>query len=99
MIGKKVIVRTVDGGVFFGTLAARNGQEVELTHARRLWYWSGACSTAQISADGVANPEDCKFTVWVERILILNAGDILPCTDKAACSIEGVKVWRYEHAD
>ena len=37
-IGKKVIVRGDRSGVFFGTLAAKDGQEVKLEKCRRLWY-------------------------------------------------------------
>jgi hypothetical protein len=95
MIGKKVIVRGDRSGVFFGTLSERNGGEVVLTNCRRLWYWNGANSISQIAVDGVAEPEDCNFTVAVESILILDAIEIIPCTDKAINSIEGVKIWKY----
>ena len=39
---KYVIVRTYSAGVFAGDLESRNGQEVVLTNARRIWYWKGA---------------------------------------------------------
>lgn len=39
---KKVIVRGDRSGVFFGTLAERNGREVKLKNCRRIWYWAGA---------------------------------------------------------
>lgn len=38
------IVRGDRSGVFFGQVAARNGQEVELRNVRKLWYWDGACA-------------------------------------------------------
>ena len=94
MIGKKVIVRCSDSSVFYGTLAMRNGQETELTDARRIWYWSGAASTFQLSIDGVADPRDCKFTVVIARIALLSVLEILPCTDKAIACIESVPVWK-----
>lgn len=37
-----VIVRTFSAGVFAGRLLSRDGREVVLLNARRLWYWSGA---------------------------------------------------------
>ena len=94
MIGKKVIVRGDRSGVFFGTLAGKEGTDVKLTGCRRLWYWDGACSISQLAVDGTKDPECCKFTVTVDEICILDAIEIIPCTDKAIKSIEGVKEWK-----
>ena len=94
MIGKKVIIRGDRSGVFFGTLVEKQGQEVVLTGCRRLWYWDGACSISQLAVDGTKAPEDCKFTVTVDEIVLLDAIEIIPCTDKAVRSIEGVKEWK-----
>ncbi len=94
MIGKKVIVRGQASGVFFGTLAEKNGREVKLTDCRRLWYWSGAASLSQLAAEGVKNPSDCKFTVTVSEIAILDAIEIIPCSDKAVEVITSTREWR-----
>lgn len=90
----KVIVRGDRSGVFFGTLISRSGQEVKLADCRRLWYWKGAASISQIAVDGVAAPEDCKFTVSVPEIEILDAIEVIPCTVKAIECIESVWVWK-----
>ena len=95
LMNKKVIVRGDRSGVFFGTITKKEGREVTLKDCRRLWYWSGAASISQIATDGVAYPEDCKFTVTVESIVILDAIEIIPCTEKAISNIEGVKKWMY----
>ena len=92
-IGKKVIVRGDHSGVFFGTLAAKNGQEVKLEKCRRLWYWDGAASISQLAVDGTSSPHNCKFTVAVDEIGILDVIEIIPCTNKAIKSIESVGVW------
>lgn len=94
MEGKKVIVRGDRSGVFFGVLAEKSGREVKLTNCRRLWYWDGAASLSQLAAEGTAQPSECKFTVTVEEIVILDAIEIIPCTHKAIESIEGTKVWK-----
>ena len=94
LIGKKVIVRCNRAGVFFGELAQRDGQEVELKNACRLWYWDGAASISQIAAEGVNKPNECKFTMPVESIILLEAIEIIPCTVKAIDNIEAVKVWK-----
>lgn len=94
MIGKKVIVRGDRSGVFFGTLAEKQGQEVVLTGCRRIWFWDGACSISQLAVDGTQEPKKCNFTVTVDEIGILDAIEIIPCTEKAVISIEGVKEWK-----
>ena len=93
-IGKKVIVRGNNSGVEFGTLVAQEGQEVTLENARRIWYWEGAASLSQLAMEGTAKPQECKFTVYVDSITILDAIEIIPCTEKAIKSIEEVKEWR-----
>lgn len=94
MIGKKVIIRGDRSGVFFGTLVEKNGQEVKLTNCRRLWFWSGAASLSQLAVDGAANPQNCKFTVTVDEIVILDAIEIIPCSVKAVESITSTREWR-----
>lgn len=92
--GKKVIVRGDRSGVFYGTLADRNGKEVELLKCRRIWYWDGAASISQLAAEGVKEPKNCKFTMTVESIVITDCIEIIPCTDIAIECIEGVPVWK-----
>ena len=94
MMNKKVIVRGDRSGVFFGTLAGKDGREVKLEKCRRLWYWDGAASISQLATDGTKKPEECKFTVTVDNIVILDAIEIILCTDTAIKSIEGVQEWK-----
>jgi len=90
---KYVICRTYSAGVFAGYLESRNGQEVILTKARRLWYWKGAASLSQLAMEGVKCPKECKFPCEVDRVELLQAIEILDCTDEAKASIAKVKVW------
>jgi len=92
--GKHVIVRTQSAGVFAGTLESRDGQEVTLTLARRLWQWAGAASLSQLAEEGTSDPQNCKFPIPVGRVLLLQAIEILEVTSKAWVSIESVKIWR-----
>ena len=94
MINKKVIIRAKDAGVFFGTLKSKNGDEVTLANARRLWHWDGAASISQLAVTGTTTPGNCKFTMTVPEIVILGVIEIIPCTDKAVKSIKGVEVWK-----
>lgn len=93
-IGKKVIVRGDRSGVFFGTLAEKEGTEVKLNNCRRLWYWDGAASISQLAVDGTTRPTNCKFTVTVDEIIITDAIEIIACTEKAADKIEKVEEWK-----
>ena len=93
--GKKyVIVRTYSAGVFAGELFSRNGKEAIVKNARRLWYWKGASSLSQLSIDGVASPKECKFPVEVPEVLLTEVIEILPLSEKARKSIQGVEVWK-----
>ena len=89
-----VICRTSSAGVFAGYLSSKNGQEVILLNARRLWYWKGAASLSQLSIDGVANPNECKFPESVKSVQLTEAIEILPVTEKAKKSIDGVPIWK-----
>lgn len=88
-----VIVRTLSAGVFAGYLKKREGKEVTLTSARRLWFWDGAATLSQLSIDGTSKPENCKFPCEVNEVLLLESIEILPVTEKAKKSIEEVPIW------
>lgn len=87
------IVRTHSAGVFAGYVESRNGQEVVMRNARRLWYWDGAASLSQLATEGTSKPEECKFPCEVDRIELLQAIEILDVTKKAQESINNVPIW------
>ena len=94
LIGKKVIIRADRAGVFFGTLTEKDGDEVLLTNARKLYYWNGAAAIEEIANIGTKKPKDCKFTVAVKSIIIMQVIQILPCTGESIKVIENVPEWR-----
>ena len=94
IMNKKVIVRGDRSGVFFGTITKKEAGEVTLEKCRRLWYWEGAASISQLAKEGTSRPSGCKFTVTVDHIIILDAIEIILCTDEAIRSIEGVSEWK-----
>lgn len=95
-INKKVIVRTNRAGVFFGTLAEYDAvnRTAELHNTRRLWYWDGAASLSQLAVEGVKKPGNCKFTISVPQMQVMEVIEIIPCTESAVTSIEGVVSWK-----
>jgi hypothetical protein len=90
---QRVIVRTYSAGVHYGALVAREGDEVVLDGARRIWRWRGANTLSEIATKGfdVANSaiacavDGHRLKGWIE---------ILPCSDAVAESIEGATAWR-----
>lgn len=89
-----VIVRTYSAGAFAGFLKRRDGKEVELLNARRLWYWQGAASLSQMAEEGTTKPDGCKFPQEVSKVTLTEAIEILHCTAKAQASIKAVKEWK-----
>ena len=92
--GKYVIVRTYSAGVFAGTLKSRDGKEVVLNDARRIWYWAGAASLSQLAQSGTTKPSECKFPEEVDEVLLTEAIEILNVTPEARASIASVPVWK-----
>lgn len=76
MIGKFVLIRTYSAGVHFGTLIEKNGKEVTLKDARRLWSWTGALSLSEIAMKGV-NLSGSKISVPVDEIVLTEATEII----------------------
>lgn len=91
--GQYVIVRTYSAGVFAGELVAREGKEVRLANARRLWYWDGAASLSQLATTGTSKPKTCKFPPEVPAVTLTEAIEILDVTPEARASIAAVKPW------
>lgn len=90
---KFCIVRTYSAGVFAGYVEKKNGKEVSIRNAIRIWYWDGAASLSQLAVDGTLKPDKCKFACVVNRIEVTEAIEIIECTQKAKESIEGVPSW------
>jgi len=91
---KYVIVRTYSAGVFAGYLESREGKEVVMRDARRIWYWDGASTLSQLAVDGTTKPENCKFPCEVDKVELTEAIEILDVTAKAQESISSVLVWK-----
>lgn len=93
---KKCIVRCYGAGVFFGEVkevsSDANGLNVRLANARKVWYWDGAAAVEQLSQEGCN--DNSKITVAVPELVVANAVQIIPCSDKAIANIEAKKEWK-----
>jgi hypothetical protein len=81
-----VIVRTYSAGVHFGELAARNGQEVTLKNARRIWYWKGANTLNEIALHGVG--AGSKIAEPVTKIVLTQAIEVIDCSKASAANLK-----------
>ena len=91
---QKYIVRCDRAGVFYGEIEGRNGREIKMHNVRCIWYWDGAATLLQLAAEGTTRPDNCKFTMTVDSLEVLDAIEVIPCTDRAINSIEAVKEWK-----
>lgn len=77
--GPEVLVRTFSAGVHIGVLTKREGREVTLANARRLWSWSGAFTLSAVATEGV-NRKNSRISKPVSQILLTEAIEIIPIT-------------------
>lgn len=92
-IGKKVMIRTYSAGVHFGTLASRNGKEVILKDAHRVYSWVNACTLSQLSVQGSQNrSSENKISMAVSEIILTEAIEIMPMTDESFKNLTAV-IW------
>lgn len=94
IINKYCVVRGDRSGIFAGTVTEINDRIVTIKNVRRLWYWDGAASISQIAQIGTVLPENCKFTVTVDEIVLFDTIEIIPCTKIAENIIKDVKEWK-----
>lgn len=87
---KPVLVRTYSAGVHYGYLKSRDGKEVVLENARRIWRWFGAWTLNEIATAGL-DQKKSKIAAPVSSIVLTEAIEIIDVTAEGAASIEGAK--------
>lgn len=80
-----VVVRTYSAGVHMGTLEERNGKEVTLSNARRLWRWDGANTLHEVATKGVA--ETSKVSEPCALVELTEAVEVLHCSAEAQANL------------
>ena len=89
-IGKKVLVRSCDAGVYFGTLEQIEGETVKLAEVRNIWKWEGATCLSQIANDGIKSG---KISPIVSSMIINRCCQIMPLSEKAIVNLEAFIPW------
>ena len=91
-IDKKVLVRSYDAGVYFGTLKEVEGDAVRMENVRNIWEWGGAPCLSQIANDGIKGG---KVSPMVQSMVLLKVCQILPLCDKAIDNLERKSEWKF----
>lgn len=89
--GKYVLIRTHSAGVHVGFLEECEGKILKLSKSRRIWSWRGAFTLSEIANNGVGI--DSKLSEKVPEIILTEAIEIIPCSEKATKILENFKVY------
>lgn len=92
LIGKKVLVRSYDAGVYFGTLTNVEGESVRMEKVRNIWHWTGASCLSQIANNGITGD---RVSPTVDSMVLNRVCQILPLTEKAIENLEGQPIWKF----
>jgi len=90
---KYCIIRCSGAGVHAGYLKEKSETEVVLLNGRRLWKWYGK-TLSGLALEGTFAPEQCKFADTLPEIILSGWCEIIPCTEVARKSLEGVSPWK-----
>jgi hypothetical protein len=90
-IGKKVLVRSYDAGVYFGTLEKVEGETVLMRTVRNIWRWNGATCLSQIANDGIKGG---RVSQEVGSMILNRVCQILPLGENAIKNLEEQPAWK-----
>ena len=93
LIGKQIIARVNNAGVFFGTLESVNADFTKMTEVRRIYYWEGALSVTHIAVDGITGGKVTVAAASVE-FLTSNIIELVECAEKAIKNLQSIKPWK-----
>ncbi len=95
LVGKPVIVRSRDSGVHYGYLEYNEGRTVQLKNSRRMWRWWAAkqMTLSAVAEFGLNHDKDLRIQNVLDTIRILDACEIIPCSEEAVRSIESVETY------
>lgn len=83
-----VVIRTYSAGVHIGVLERREGKEVTLSNARRIWSWQGANTLHEIALRGVAKGSNVSEPV--AHIDLTETIEVLHATPEARANMEAI---------
>ena len=90
LLNKKVLVRSADAGLYFGTLTNVDGETCRLENARNIWHWTGALCFADIANSGISGD---KVSCIISAIILTGVCIIAPLSEAAIENLESQPVW------
>lgn len=86
MVGRRCLIRTYSAGVHIGdVVAVRDGMEVHLNNALRLWKWEGGgLSLSAVANDGIKGGRINR----TGEVYLTNVIEFIPTTEKAEKTYE-----------
>lgn len=85
-----VLVRTYSAGVHVGELRKRDGKEVVLTDAHRVWRWRGANTLHELSQKGAAQ-DYTRISERVPEIVLTEAIEVIACSPEGGANLRTVR--------
>lgn len=82
-----VVVRTFSAGVHVGEMVGREGKEVTLANAKRLWRWRGANTLNEVATKGVLPTSQVSDAA--PSVVLTEAIEIITCTAEAEACLRG----------
>lgn len=89
MVGQHCVVRTFSAGVHIGEVAAKEGTNVLLRNARRLWKWNGAFTLSEVATKGVSK-QGSRMAVSLPLIELTEAVELIPTTEEARATFDAI---------
>ena len=93
LIGRQVLVRSYDAGVYYGTLVDADENTAKLENVRNIWRWSGANCLADIANHGIRNGGDTRISLPVSSMVINRVCQLMPLTDAAINNLNTYESW------
>lgn len=100
LIGKAVVVRATQSGVWVGTLVAAKMDKagyvtVKLGAGRKVWNWVGAGATSGLAAKG---PKSGRIGLPV-AVVVSSACEVIAATPAAVAAFDAIDAWNGDKSD
>jgi len=90
MVGKMIVARSSQSGVWFGQCESIDGDTVTMTNARRAWQWTGALSCSDLATRG---PSGGKISAPVDRVTVFGVCEIIEASVAAIDQWATISDW------
>ena len=90
----KYLIQGKYSGLFYGEIEKQIDSEIKIINVRQIWRWCGARNLAQLAAEGSTKPNDCKITIQIPEITIIDCIEIVSCSEKCINCFNNIPEWK-----